>query len=88
MIWQTRSGTIALTAEIQTRASALPSVSIAFAARSTIIRIASISVRARATISILPPRRTNGLPKPSRVAPRRTIRSSAFSAAPIERMQW
>ena len=51
MIWQTRSGTIALTALTHTRASALPSTSIALAAFSTISRIASISMRA-ATIDL------------------------------------
>ena len=47
MMAQTRSGTSAFTALTHTRASALPIVSIAFAARSTISRIASISMRAR-----------------------------------------
>ena len=88
MIWQTRSGTIALTALTHTRASALPMTSIALAARSTIRRIASISMRALAITSVFLPRRASGLPNASRLRPRRTISSSAFSAAPIERMQW
>ena len=46
MIRQTRSGTMALTMLTQTRASWLPSTSIALAAFSTIRRIASISMRA------------------------------------------
>ena len=83
MILQTRSGTIALTALIHTLASVLPRVSMAFAARSTIILMASISVRARAMISVLPPSLASGLPNASRVSPRRHIRSSAFSAAPM-----
>ena len=46
MMAHTRSGTIAFTALTHTRASALPIVSIAFAARSTMSRIDSISTRA------------------------------------------
>ena len=87
MISHTRIGTIAFTALTQTRASALPITSIAFAARSTISRIASISMRAFAITSVFLPRRAIGLPKASRLRPRRTISSSAFSATPIERMQ-
>src|SRR5476649_843260 len=51
MIRQTFSGTIAFTMLTQTRASRLPSTSIALAAFSTISRIASISMRARDTSS-------------------------------------
>ena len=50
MMRQARSGTMALTIETQTRASLLPSTSIALAAFSTISRIASISQRACAMI--------------------------------------
>ena len=78
---------MAFTALTHTRASALPSTSMALAARSTIIRIDSISTRARAMISMLPPRRAMGLPNASRDMPRCTISSRAFSAAPIDRMQ-
>ena len=88
MMAQTRSGTSAFTALIQTRASALPIVSIAFAARSTMRRIASISTRARAMTSVFLPRRASCLPNASRLRPRRIMRSIARSAAPIERMQW
>ena len=88
MISHTRTGTIAFTALTQMRASALPVRSIARAARSTISRIASISMRALAITSVFLPRRASGLPNASRLSPRRTISSSAFSAAPIERMQW
>ena len=88
MILQTRSGTMALTMWIQMRASWLPRTSIALAAFSTIRRMASISMRARLMISILPPSWTSGLPNASRVRPRVTIRSSAFSAEPMARMQW
>ena len=77
-----------MTALTHTRASALPIVSIAFAARSTISRIASISMRALAITSVFLPRRASGLPNASRLRPRRTISSRARSAAPIERMQW
>ena len=87
MILQARSGTMALTMETQTRASLLPSTSIAFAAFNTISRIASISQRACAMICMLPPRWAIFLPKASRVRPRCTIRSSAFSALPMVRMQ-
>ena len=55
MISHTRIGTIALTALTHTRASALPSSSIALAAVSTIRRIDSISMRAWAIICTLPP---------------------------------
>ena len=72
----------------QMRASRLPSTSIALAAFSTIRRMASISMRAREMISMLPPSLTSCLPKASRDRPRLTIRSSAFSAWPMERMQW
>ena len=48
MIWQTRSGTMALTTLTHTRASALPMMSMALAAFSTIRRMASISMRALA----------------------------------------
>ncbi len=87
-IWQVRSGTIAFTALTHTRASALPSSSIAFAAVSTIRRIASISMRAFAITSGFLPRYAIGLPNASRLRPRFTSSSSAFSAAPTERMQW
>ena len=87
MIWHTFSGTIALIMLTQMRASLLPSVSIALAAFSTISRIASISMRARLIVSMFLPRSTMRLPKASRLTPRAIIRSSAFSAAPIERMQ-
>ena len=66
----------------------LPMVSIAFAARNTIRRQASISIRAFAITSGFLPRRTMGFPNASRVSPRRTISSRARSPAPIERMQW
>ena len=69
MIWHTRSGTIALTALTHTRASALPIRSIALAAFSTIRRIASISMRARDTISVFLPRAMIGLPNASRLEP-------------------
>jgi hypothetical protein len=65
-----RSGTMALTMLTQMRASLLPSTSIALAAFSTISRIASISMRACAMISRLPPRWMIFLPKASRVRPR------------------
>ena len=87
MIWQTFSGTIALTADTQTRASLLPSTSMALAAFSTIRRMASISIRARETTSRFLPSLMSGLPNASRVAPRLTISSSACSALPMERMQ-
>ena len=60
----------------------------AFAARSTISRIASTSMRDRDTISMFLPRLISFFPKPSRFTPRSTIISMAFSAEPIERMQW
>ena len=88
MISQTRIGTIALTALTQTRASALPSSSIAFAAVSTIRRIDSISIRALASVSTLRPKLEIRFPNASRDKPRLAINSSAFSAAPTERMQW
>ena len=88
MILQTFSGTIALTMWTQVRASRLPSTSIARAALSTISRIASISIRARETVSMFLPSWMIGLPNASRPMPRRIIRSSARSAWPIERMQW
>ena len=66
MILQTCSGTMALTMWIQTRASRLPSTSIALAAFSTIRRMASISIRARLTISRLPPSWMIGLPNATR----------------------
>ena len=88
MMSQHFSGTIALTALTQMRASALPSVSMALAARSTISRMASTSMRDRDTISMFLPRLMSFLPKPSRERPRSTIISMAFSAEPIERMQW
>ena len=88
MIWHTRIGTIALIALTHTRASALPMVSMAFAARSTMRRHASISMRAFAMTSGFLPRRAIGRPNASRVRPRRIISSSARSAAPMERMQW
>ena len=47
-----------------------------------------MSIRALEMISRLPPSCTRGLPKASRVRPRVTIRSSAFSAWPMARMQW
>ncbi len=67
MIWQTRSGTMALTMLTQTRASRLPSTSMALAALSTIRRMASISMRARETVSRFLPSWISGLPKASRV---------------------
>ena len=85
---ETRSGTIALTALTHTRASALPSTSMAFAALSTIMRMDSISTRARAIVSTFPPSWAIGLPNALRDRPRRHINSIARSAAPIERMQW
>ena len=63
MTLQARSGTMALTMLTQTRASRLPSTSIAFAAFSTISRIASISQRACAMICRFPPRCAIFLPK-------------------------
>ena len=87
MISQTRMGTIALTALTQTRASALPSTSIAFAALSTIMRMLSISMRAFAIVSTLRPSIAIGFPKPLRERPRFDISSIARSATPIERMQ-
>ena len=88
MIWHTRIGTIALTALTHTRASALPSSSIALAAVSTIRRIDSISIRALAITSTFLPRLAIRLPNASRVSPRLAISSSARSAAPTDRMQW
>ena len=88
MILHTRSGTMAFTALTHTRAAWLPSTSIAFAARSTIMRMASISTRARAICSVFLPRCASRRPKASRVRPRLAISSIARSAAPIERMQW
>ena len=87
MIWQARSGIIAFAMLTQTRASRLPSRSIAFAALSTIRRIASISQRARAMTSRFLPSCDSGRPKALRALPRFTIRSSATSALPIVRMQ-
>ena len=52
----------------------------AFAAFSTIRRIASMSIRARLMTSMFLPSWTSGLPNASRFMPRLTIRSSAFSA--------
>jgi hypothetical protein len=69
MMSQHFSGTIAFTALTHTRASALPSVSIALAARSTISRIASTSMRARDSTSMFLPRLISFLPKPSRLTP-------------------
>ena len=88
MIRQTRSGTMAFTALIHTRASALPMVSMALAARRTISLMASISIRARETTSMFLPRWAMVFPKASRCRPRRHMSSMARSAAPIERMQW
>ena len=45
-------------------------------------------MRAREMISTLPPSQTSCLPKALRDRPRSTIKSSAFSAAPMLRMQW
>ena len=78
---------MAFTALTHTRASALPSVSIAFAARNTMRRHASISIRALAMTSGFLPSRVSGLPNASRCKPRRTMSSKARSAAPMERMQ-
>ena len=88
MIWHVRSGIIALTAWTHTRASRLPRTSIALAARRTMRRIASMSMRARDTTSMFLPSWMIGRPKASRDMPRLTIRSSAFSAWPTDRMQW
>ena len=88
MISHTRAGTMAFTALTHTRASALPISSMALAARSTISRMASISIRARAMASVLPPSLARGRPKASRLRPRTHISSRARSAAPMERMQW
>src|SRR5690606_16231692 len=88
MIWQHFSGTMALAIETQMRASLLPRTSMALAAFSTIIRIASMSMRARETVSMFLPRSMMRRPNASRVVARWSRRSSAFSAAPIERMQW
>ena len=71
MISHTRTGTIAFTALTHTRASALPMMSMALAARSTISRMASISMRALAMTSVFLPRRASGLPNASRLRPRR-----------------
>ena len=72
----------------QMRASRLPSVSIALAAFSTIMRMDSISMRAREMCSTLPPSQASLRPKASRDTPRCTISASAFSAWPMLRMQW
>ena len=88
MIWQTRSGIIALHMWTHTLASRLPSTSIALAAFSTIRRMASISMRARETTSRFLPSCASGRPKASRDMPRRTMRSSARSAWPTDLMQW
>ena len=87
IILQTRSGTIAFTALTQTRASELPSTSIAFAALRTIMRMASISTRVFAINSVFLPRLAMGLPNAARERPRFAIISRARSAAPIDRMQ-
>ena len=65
----------------------LPSTSIAFAAFKTIMRMASISMRAFAIVSVFLPRFASGLPNASRDKPRFAISSMARSAAPIDRMQ-
>ena len=88
MIWQTFSGTMAFTALIHTRASALPMVSMALAALRTMRRMASISIRALEMTSMFLPRWAIGLPNASRWSPRRHISSMARSAAPMDRMQW
>src|SRR5699024_5184418 len=82
------SGTIALIIDTQMRASLLPRVSMALAAFNTIKRMASISIRARDKVSMFLPRSIIFLPKASRPRPRSSMRSNAFSAAPMERMQW
>ena len=73
MIWQVFSGTIAFTMLTHTRASRLPSTSIALAAFSTINRIASISIRARAISSRFLPSMISGRPNASRELPRFTM---------------
>ena len=73
--------------ETHTRASLLPSTSIALAACNTAKRMALISMRAREITSRFLPSFAIGLPKATREPARFTISSSAFSALPMDRMQ-
>ena len=63
-------------------------VSMALAARSTMSRQASISMRAREITSTFLPSWAIFFPKASRDKPRLTIISNAASAAPMDLMQW
>src|ERR1051325_6376555 len=81
-------GATTLIAEISVIAPSAPTWSSFHAAYSVSSRAWSIASRASATRSRLPPRSISGLPNAMRDIPRWIIRSSACSAAPMQRMQW
>ena len=81
-------GTTVLIIEIQMRASFGDVRSIIQAVLSVSSRACSIFIRASAIMSMLPPNLYKGRPNASRSVARSQSNSSAFSAEPMERMQW